>query len=274
MNKNKFFSILILIFMMIVGVFFYYLKYIPYQNKKIKEQEIQKQKELEEAKAPKFIKQDIQKIELTNAQKIDELRDKKNYYKVIKLSNYSKAYFKKENDNLLLSYLWNKVWNFDFVSENDLNVMLIEWTDTSLFIKVWENKYYYDSNTNQINKIDLNIAVKYVKVWQEDSLLIVTEKGTFIYNKYKNELDYFSYFNDFVYYKDWYIWIVNQGEDRIFRNLWYTEEKQNLIVYYNPKTKHKEIRKKTDEIIKKIFIFWWSIFIKTGNDKLFKIENI
>lgn len=274
MNRNKFFAVLILIWMAWAWFLFYQFKYIPYKNAKIEAEEIKKQQAIEEASQPKFVKQELEKVELTKTQKIDEIKDKKNYYKVINLSNYSKAYFKKQDDILTLYFADKNIWSFTLVSTNKLRVDLIEGTEGDLYIKVWNDRFYYRNKINETVRIDLNIDVKYVKTGSTNNILFVTEKWTFIYNIFSQNLEFFTYFNDFVNYNDWYIWIVNNDEKRILNNLWYQDEKENLIIYYNPQSKEKKIVMKTNENIEKIFIFNNEIFIKTKNKDLFKIDNI
>ena len=154
-----------------------------------------------------------------------------------------------------------------------ITVSKIEWTLWDLFIRVWSEKYIFNYDTKIIQNIELNIDVKYVKTWSNNKLIFVTEKWSFVYTITSKTLDYFSYFNDFVYYNDWYIWIVWIDETRIRNNLWFNDKEKKLVVYYNPNTKEKKIIYETTLDIKKIYIDNNKVFLMT-DEELFELENI
>jgi len=255
------------------GYLFYNLKYIPNKQAKIQEEISIEQAKIEKQKEPKLTEQVIEKKELSNVEKIDELRSKNKYYKYFKLDNDLEAYFINNKGSLDLFYNKSKIANFSLVYSEYLNIFKIEWTQSDLFIRVWPDKYIFNSEMKNIQKIELNIDVEYVKVWADNKLIFVTEKGSFVYSINTKKLDYFSYFNDFVYFNDWYIWIVWNNEKRILNNLWFESEEENLVVYYNPNTKEKKIVYETTLDIKKIYINKEKIYLTT-EEGLFELENI
>lgn len=271
--SNRILWLIILCMFILAGYLYYYMEYIPQKEANIAE-EVEKQKQaVEVKKEPKLTKQIVEKVEISNAEKIEELKKKKNNYKVIKLENSSNTYFKEEDNSLDLYLDDKKIWSFELVYSEYLRVETIVWTQNDLYIEVWKNKYYYNFNTGIITLIELNIDVEYVKYWTDNSLIFVTTKWSFVYSFSSKSLEYFSFFNDFVYFDDWYVWIVREDEKRILNNLWF-EGDNNLIVYYNPTTKEKNIVFKTDLDIKKLYNLDWKVYIVTDKWEKFELENI
>jgi hypothetical protein len=267
--SNRFLWILIIIWFIWAGYLYYHLSYLPEKELKIK-QELQDSLVIEQ-KEPELIKQEIDIIELTNAQKIEEIKENNNNYRTFKFNN-NKAYFI-ENGNKLDLYLdSNKIWSFTLVYKQYLRVDLVAGTTKDLYIEVWADKFYYSNKTKAISKIDLNIDVEYVKVWTENRLILVTDKWSFIYSIYDNSLEYFSYFSDFIFHNNGYVWLVKKEDKRILNNLWF-ETNNNLIVYYNPSTKEKKIVYETDLEINKIYKLGEDIIFSLNNNTEYKLEN-
>lgn len=270
---NKFFWVILLSIIILVGYVFFYTQYASEKQQEITDQ-INEQKVAEEVKKqPKLVKQVVEKIELSNKEKIESIKKTKNSYKAISLENSSEVFFI-ENGSKLDMYLDDKkIWNFELVLFEFLRVELVNWTINDLYIEVWKNKYYYNFNKNISTLIELKIDVEYVKKGNENWLIFVTNKWSFVYSFSSKSLEYFSYFNDFSYLNDWYIWIVREYEKRILKNLWF-ETENNLIVYYNSTTKEKNILYKTDLDIKKLYIFLNTIYIVTNDWELYVLENV
>lgn len=268
--SNRFLAILIIIWF--IGLSYLFVIKMDNSNENNKNQEIVKTLE-NKKKITNLAEQNVVKTILTNTQKIENIKQNKWNYKTFMLNNWEKVYFKLLNDSLDL-YLENvKIWNFSLVYPEFLRVETIEWTEKGLYIEVWNEKFIFDNIESVLSKINLNINVKYVKIWINEKYIFVTEKWSFILKKYENKIEYFNYFNDFVYFNDWYIWIVKKEEKRILNNLWFNKYNKNLIVYYNPNTKEKRIVYKTNLDIKKIYTFNNDIYIKGVDNELFKLEN-
>lgn len=271
--SNRLLSIFVLIWIIWAGYLYYNFKYLPYKQVKIQQELKKQEEEIQVQKETKLTKQIVDEIKLTNAQKIDELKESNKNYKTFKLDN-SSAYFTKNEDSLDLFYWNQKIGNFNLVDSSNLRVENISWIWEDLYIEVWLEKFYHNKVINAIKKIDLNIDVNYVKEWSFNSIIFVTTKWSFVYSIFDETFEYFSYFNDFVYFNDWYIWLVKKDEKTILNNLWFENINNNIIVYYNPNTKEKKIVYKTDFNINKIFIYNNSLFIKTDNGDVYELENL
>lgn len=277
--SNRLLWILIILWFIWAGYLYYNLKYLPNKQLEIKaqivEQEKIKVKQAEVKKEVKLTKQVIDKVELTSEQKIQELKWEKQNYKTFNLKNGSKVYFKEVNNKLDLYADDVKIWNFDLVYPNFLKVREIEWSLNDLYIEIGNNKFYYNSNSWIIAEIDLKIDVIYVKKATADNLIFVTTKGSFNYYISNKTLEYFSYFNDYVILKDWYIWLVKKDEKRILNNLWFeTENDSDLIVYYNPNTKEKRIINRPKLDVQKIYMINDKLFISDIDWNIYELENI
>lgn len=272
--SNRLLSILVLIWIIWAGYLYYNLKYIPNKQAKIQQELKKQEEEIQVQKETKLTKQTVDEVKLTNAQKIDELKESNKNYKTFKLDNLSTAYFAKNENSLDLFYWDVKIGNFSLVDSSNLRVESISWVWEDLYIEVWAEKFYYNKAINTTQKIDLNINVNYVKEWSFNSIIFVTTKWSFVYSIFDKTFEYFSYFNDFVYFKDWYVWLVKKDEKTLLNNLWFENIDNNIIVYYNPNTKEKKIVYKTDLNVSKIFIYNNSIFIKTQDWEVYELENM
>ena len=272
--SNRLLWILVLIVIFWVWYLYYSMIIIPAQQSRAIEA-IEAQVFLDKKKnEPKLVRDEIKDIELTKEEKIKFIREKKSSYKTFKFSNTLKAFFIKSDDSLDLYLGSEKIWNFDLVYTQYLRVEQILGTSMDLYIEVWEDKFYYNDSTKLIHKIELNINVVYVKIWTNNRLIFVTDKGSFIYSIFNKTLDFFSYFNDMLYINDWYVWLVNNDENRILNNLWFEANKSNYIIYYNSNTKEKKIIYKTKLIIEKIYIEEDSLYLITADWERYKLDNI
>jgi len=100
------------------------LKYIPNKQAKIQEEIAIEQERIEKQKEPKITAQEVK--ELSNAERIDELRSKNKYYKFFKLNNDKEVYFKKNEESLDLFYDKIKIANFSLAYPQFITVSKIE----------------------------------------------------------------------------------------------------------------------------------------------------
>ena len=260
----------ILIIIWFIWLIYIYIKFD--EKEKIRIETQKKNEQITLKKEIKLIKKEGEKS-ITNIEKIERLKQNKKNYKTFYLKNNKKAYFFKKNNKLDLFFNEKKIWNFDLVYTKYLRVELLKGSENDLYIEVWKNKFYFNYLNNYLNKINLNIDINYVKKSINNKLIFVSSKWSFIYSIFDNSLNYFNFFNDFIYFKEWYIWIIKIDQKRIIKNLWLDIGKTTLL-YYNPDTKEKTIKYKTDKNIKNIFIKNNKIFISDENDNLFEFENI
>ena len=262
--SNRLLWILIIIWFIWIWYIYYHLEYLPNEQiKKINEEKIDNT----------IVKLNIEKKELSKDEKIIELKENIKNYKTFTLWNLSKVYFKENNNNLDIYLEDEKIWFFPLVYKEFLRVDLIRWTESDLYIEVWPKKYYYNYTTKIIRSVDLNIDIHYVKKISDKELLFITKKWPFKYYIKNHKLEYISYFNDFVYFNDWYIWVINKNEKRILKNLWFNTE-SNLIVYYNSYTKEKSIIYETNLDIKEIYVKDNKFYFVSNNKEIFELENI
>jgi len=84
----------------LAGYLYFYMENISKEEAK-RIQEINLQKQIaEKKKDPELVKQNVDKIEITNEQRIEEIKKNKKNYKTIKLENSSEAYFIENNNKL------------------------------------------------------------------------------------------------------------------------------------------------------------------------------
>lgn len=213
----------------------------------------------------------IQKIEkwkeliwswtLTTAkEKIEELRKKKYLEtKYLFFDFWEKwyFYFNKNDDNTLSFYRdlnskELKIYDFEIVNQADIWVFLINNSLYKILVQYDKKAYIFDLNTWTSTSFDFYPKVNYVKIdWNIVS--IVTDLWTYLYDLNTENIEYFNFFKDFLYYwEDSYLWVIYAGEEDKKKNYSLGEYKNNLIVKYNFKTKEIKVLKQTDINIKKI----------------------
>ena len=274
--SNRFLWILIIIWFIWGWYLYYNLKYLPDIKAKeliLKEEKI-KLEEVKVIKNPELVKKEKIINIITNTDKINEIKENIKNYKTFNLDNGLKAYFIQSKSWLDFYYNYEKIWSFDLVYPEYLKVESILWNDQNLYFEVWNNKYYYNSSTKIIKNIEINIDVLYVKQWLINELIIVTSKWSFLYNVYNEKIEYFTYFNDFVNFDNGYIWIIKFDDIKRLNNLWFEWNNENLIVYYNPKTKEKIIILSILRDYNRLYINNNKVFLESNENELFELENI
>lgn len=277
---NRLLSILILIWIFSFSYLYYIFEYKPKSIQK--QQELQKQieqknVEKKQASLKQIIKDDILLANKENiSEKIEQLKKKNNSYTTFVLNENKDAYFiETQNDKLELFISWKKIWDFNKTSKKELDVKWIIWNNNYIFIKIWENKYLYDLFLNNLIKIDLKIDVEYIKSGLNNlDLLFKTKVWIFKYSIINNKFEYFNFFDDFVYYKEWYLWIIKKDDKTRFNNLSLNNDGNNLIIYYNPNTKEKNIIYKTKLDLLKIYKNNEKIYFLDSQNKEYELENL
>jgi hypothetical protein len=208
-----------------------------------------------------------------SADKIADLRESLASYKTITIED-KKFVFRKLDNNLGL-YLNNRlVSTFDLVPENLLSIQKTYSSNNEYFISIWERKYIYNENSDTLTPFELNIPINYIKrTWND--YLINTQKWTFLYRKSTQEFEYIDIFEDFIYYRDWYVGILRSTDIRRLNNLWFTLSKNNAIVYYNPSSvsKEKKILYETNLILTKIYLKGDEIYFEESGGGVYRLEN-
>jgi len=272
--SNRLLWILILLWFVWAWYIYYNISYLP--EKKLKEDKIIKQIELEKKKEENkiaLIKIEEKKNILTNKEKIKELINKEKYYKSYNFDSWDNIYFF-EKSNKLIIYLNNKkIWNLDLVLYNEIKVLNILWTD-DYYLGLWDKKYYINSATWNLKSISFKGNILYAKKWDKNELILVVKNWSIVYDLINNKYNLFSFFNDFVFYDEWYIWLIKKWDNRVLNNLWIKNGFNSIIVYYDPITKRKSILFETDKNIDKIYIKNKNIYLKDDMWNKYKLENI
>ncbi len=269
--SNRFLSVLILLWFIWVWYIYYHMEYLPAKQKQIVKEQLEKK---EQSKKIELTKKEVELKKITTTEKIEELKQKQKNYKTFDLSNSKSAYFKEKKNNLDLFLGNEKIGTFDMVYEKYLRVEDILATDSSLYIEVWDSKFYYNDKTKQVSELNFWLDVDYVKKIREDKLVFVTQKWSFNYFISSNTFNYFSFFNDFVYFADWYVWLIKKSDTVIIKNLWLKNIDDNILFYYNPLTKEKKTIYTTDLEIKKIYVENNKLYLVTTEGDLYELENI
>lgn len=270
--SNRLIWILIIFAFCIFWFIYWTYFYIP---SKIEEKQRQEQMALEQKKEITLVEVETKKqeiTELTPEQKIEEIKVNNSFYKIIELSN-SKFYFSKKDNLLELKKDEKILWNFDLVPEDKLDIQNIYSSNDDFYFVIWNKKYIYNQNTDLLLELDLAVNINYIKR-SEDLYIIVTEKWSYVFDKTDKSLEYFTFFDDFVYYKDFYIWIIKKDDERRLKNLSISSINGNSIFKYNPKTKEKKSLYETSLDLEKIYFEGDFIYFVDSNDEVYKLENL
>lgn len=272
--SNRILWILILFLFIVFSFVYWTFFYLPAKTEEKQKQEQLLQEQRKEILLVEVKQEQVEenKVELSSQEKIEELKKLKSFYKIIELEN-NKFYFSKKDNFLELKINEKIIWNFDLVPETELWVLNIYSSGDDFYILNWNKKYIYNQNTGLVSELDLAIDINYIKR-SEDLYIIKTEKGSFVYDKTNKNLEYFNFFEDFVYYKDFYIWIINKDDDRRLKNLNLDSISWNSIFKYNPRTKEKVSLYETNLSLEKIYNLGSEIYFIDSNNKTYKLENL
>lgn len=266
--SNRLLWILIILWFIAFWYFYYKYEYLPLiEKEKSNKQEIN----LKQEKKIWLKKIENINLEKSSLEKIEEIKEKQKNYRSFEIDN-KKIFFRENERKLDLFYLEKYIWDFEKVDKSKIFLEKIYSGDNDLFIKLDEKKYIYNSSIWKINSFTLNISINYIKKY-ENNYLIKTEKGTFIYDFFKNELNYFSLLNDFIFYEDNLIWLINSEENMIKNNLWLSEYRDNLIISFNQNTKEKKVILETDKNLNKIYMKETKIYFEDIENNIFELEN-
>jgi hypothetical protein len=282
---NRFLSILILIWVFWFWYIFYQLEIKPEKIKKAEQVkiELENQKILEEKKEEEEVSliqiESIKKeenIDNNIADKIEELKNKNNSYKSFELDSLWLFYFNElDNEKLWLFHSEKKLWKYEKVEKIDLDIKETIANNDYIYIRIWKDKYLYNLKTNNIVDIDLKLEVEYIKSWQNSKeFLFKTNVWTFVYLLDKNKFDYFNLFTDFIYYNNWYLWIIKKDDEVRFKNFNLDYINKDLIIYHDLKTKERKIIYQTELDLNKIYKQNTKIYFEDIEWGEYELENI
>ncbi len=273
--SNRLLSILILLWFIWAGYAYYNYSYLS--QKRLEKIELQKKEQVEKVKKEKEIS--LVKVEEDNSailstwDKIKELIKKEKYYKTFWFDTGDNVSFLKFNNKLFVYLNDNKIWSFNLVWYDEINVLQVLGTK-NYYLEIWNKKYYFDILNWDFKSLDFKANIIYIKKWVKNELIFVVNWGCILYNLLNNKYTLVSYFNDFIIYENIYIWLVKKDDFRILKNLWFSSNNKNLIVYYNPITKKKKTLFKTNLTIEKIYLSKNEIYLLDIDGLKYKLKNI
>lgn len=217
-----------------------------------------------------------EEVQETKAEKIDRIREKKKYHSYFYFWNDSKYYFKEEWSKMkLFTSIESKevfLWSFHLEEKESIELKEIH-NSRFIYVKVWDKRFVLNLDSLNKKELQLKTEIIYLKWWKsEKDILLVTENWTYTYNFQNNKLEYFYLFKDFVFLKDWYIWIINKNEKKKLINYWLKAKTENLIIKYNPINKDRKIIFETNFKVEKIIKQWDDVYVITKEGK-YKLDN-
>ncbi len=272
--KNKLLAILIL-FITLMGLIFYYHKYLSW--KKIKEKEppknpvSEKQISLKKLKENNYNNKEEKTKKLTAKEKIENLKKESKYYKIINFQD-KKFYFTIEGEELNITNNSGKnIWNFPITLKNNIKIKNIYPSKEKYLLSLNQKKYIFNLDWKILAQFNFKIDIDYIKE-NKNNYMIKTKKWVFLYNKNNAKISYFNMFKDFIIYNNAYIAIIKKDE-KIGKKYFINDNKKDIIFYYNPETKEEKIILKSDFDLTKIFEDKGDIYFENKLWEIFKLEN-
>jgi hypothetical protein len=185
------------------------------------------------------------------------------YFSYFYLEGLGSFYFKENSLDWLDLFYENKtnnselkkIWSFDRIEASKIKMDRV-YGSKFFYLHLWEDKYLYDLDGLNYKKIDLNLEVLYIKNGLWKVFLIKTHKWTFVYDYQSEKIDYFSMFDDVVFYKNWYLAVIKK-DDKIRINNFSLDDKnsKDKIIFWNTQNKQKKLLLETEiDIDKLIYI--------------------
>lgn len=213
----------------------------------------------------------------------EEKKQQINSWKIEELKNISSnyAYFNVNSEKFYFNIIWeklelkneeNSLWFFDVVLKKDLKISEIFWAEKYFLIEIWEKKYIYSIDYWFLKNFETKLKIDFSKYSSWNFIFFSEGKWSFVLYKDKNELEYFALFNDFIFYKNWYIWIIysSDSEKKSRFSLYWNK---NFILYFEPNTKEQKVIYEIDFWVKKIYELENKIFLENDSWEKFFLEN-
>jgi hypothetical protein len=160
------------------------------------------------------------------------------------------------------------------IPKEEIKITNIIWEDNIYLLSYWKDKYLLNLIFLDIQNIKLNLDILYAKKITWENLLLTTKKWSFLYNLKTKKLNYFNSLFDFVILDNWdYIWILKDDLETQKKNLWFWEQKWDIIVYYDTKTKKARLLKNPWFKISKIYLKNNWVYIENDNWDVFELLN-
>ena len=126
-------------------------------------------------------------------------------------------------------------------SANAIQVQYIGDTTSEIFLQVADTYYIFDVSAGKIYTLPYKLPLIYIKPGiRAGEYLVVSEKGTFLYNISTGDSSFQYLFKDFIYFKNMLIGVIYKDETEKKNNFNLTE-KGNLIIRYDQQTKERKV---------------------------------
>lgn len=217
----------------------------------------------------------VEETSETIEQKIARISTQNDYYEVFDIWNGEKILFLERWDTLEMLHERNSVQemirNFSKVSKEDIDIQRVYAAD-DIFLRVWDRKFLFYSQTKKISELSFGLEIDYIKTSPIDYVyLVVTSKGTFVYNIRENTSNFSYLFKDYVFLGEEIIGIIYEDEQQKKENFNF-EKSWNLVIKYSPETKERKIIYTSFETIEKIYQQEEGVFLEIEG-KIFQLEN-
>lgn len=276
--SNRLWWFLILILVWILWFLYWVFIYVPKLEEKKQEEEIKQTNSgitlTEVEKTPDLnLEGEINNSGSTtsSAEKIDELKKDLESYKIIQIWN-KKFYFLSNWVELSLYLNEKLISSFPIVVEEKIEIKNIYSTVDEFLIVLDTNYYIYNSIIDNLVPLDLKMKINYIK--KDDNIyLISTDEWIFVFNLINNTIEFNDMFDDFTYYNDWYLGIIKSEDSRRQKNLWIYPQEENIIFYYNPVSKEKNVLYETNLNLTKIYKEGQDIYFEENDNRTYKLNN-
>lgn len=194
-------------------------------------------------------------IEETPKEKIKRLREEKLYFARFVLEDDTMITFSEGKNQLLMQHrsssFVHDISDFPFVPADSIFAEYIGDTK-DIFMQLWNKYYIFETASGKLHTLPFEIKLLYIKAGKTSSqYIIVTEKGSFLYNINSEESEFQYLFKDFVYHDNALIWIIYEDEEQKKSNFNLTG-KWNLIIRYTSEDKQRKILLKSSLDIDRI----------------------
>ncbi len=227
----------------------------------------------------KTIEAEVKK-EISKDAKIQLIKLKAWAYVFFELGEKWTYFFVEKWSSLVLNYIspaWvlqENLGTFKKVAQDAIFLQALEWDSNDIYIEIWEEKYIFSAEFNLIKKVDLGVKVSYVKPWDKDEFLLVSNVGTYVYSFHQGTVEYFPLFFDFVAGEKKLIGYIKQDDSSRLKNFWLESEKQNIILEFDRTNLDKKILLKSTEDIVKIYAKKGKIYAEESGGKVFELEGV
>lgn len=255
---------------------------IKVEKKSTLELKISIEKQLQIKEIDDKISDDETKNLQSNQEKLDKFKELavlQKSYSFFNLDELGYFYFVNNNDNTLtlmskINNVEKKLYVFNKIEKNYIDLQKVYQSDNMIFISYKDDKYLYNLDSWNIDKVFFPQKINYVKKdWNIYSF--VNDKWTFLYDIQTKKIEYFYLFKDFVYYDNQnYFWIIFNDETDKKKNYNLEDNDENLIVKYNFNTRNIKILEKTSINVKKIIKSSDWIYFYDEYDNKYLVDNI